>query len=91
MLVTHTCREIVSILPRFRVVAMSMKRLQISVARIAAISIEMIHLNPVVMLEDQPTNWLRVLGAAEMPHINHGVGHQFHTIVPTLDVLKPQQ
>ena len=40
--------------PRFRVVAVSMKRLQIGVARIAAIPIDMIHLNPVVMLEDQP-------------------------------------
>ena len=40
-------------LPRFRVVAVSMKRLQIGVARIAAIPVDMIHLNPVVMLEDQ--------------------------------------
>ena len=40
--------------PRFRVVAVSMKRLQIDVARIAAIPVDMIHLNPVVMLEDQP-------------------------------------
>jgi hypothetical protein len=42
------------VLPRFRVVAVSMKRLQISVARMAAISIDVIYLNPVVMLEDQP-------------------------------------
>ena len=41
--------------PRFRIVAVSMKRLQIGVARIAAIPIDMIHLNPVVMLEEQPT------------------------------------
>jgi hypothetical protein len=39
----------------------------------------------------QSVNWLRVLGATEMPHINHGVGHQFHRIVPTLDALKPHQ
>jgi putative ABC transport system substrate-binding protein len=36
-------------------------------------------------------NWLRVLGTAEMPHINHRVGHQFHRIVPTLEALKPHQ
>ena len=36
-------------------------------------------------------NWLRVLGAAEMPDIDHGVGHQFHRIVPMLDALKPHQ
>ena len=36
-------------------------------------------------------NWLRVLDTAEMPHINHRVCHQFHRIVPMLDVLKPHQ
>ena len=36
-------------------------------------------------------NWLRVLGTAEMPDIDHRVGHQFHRIVPTLDALKPHQ
>ena len=41
-------------LPRFRIVAVSMQRLQIGVARIAAIPIDVIHLNPVVMLEEQP-------------------------------------
>ena len=55
MLVTQTWREIVPRLPRFRIVAVSMKRLQISVARIAVVSIDMIYLNPVVMLEEQPT------------------------------------
>ncbi len=34
---------------------------------------------------------LQVLGRAEPPHINERVGHQFHAIVPTLDVLKSQQ
>ena len=42
-------------LPRFRIVAVSMERLQVRRARIAAIPIDMIHLNPVVMLEEQPT------------------------------------
>ena len=54
MLVTHTWREVVPLFPRFRIVAVSMKRLQIGVARIAAISIDMVHLNSVVMLEEQP-------------------------------------
>ena len=42
-------------LPRFRIMAVSMKRLQIAVARIASIAIDMIDLNPVVMVEEQPT------------------------------------
>src|SRR5919106_2934061 len=54
MLVTHTWREVVPLFPRFRIVAVSMKRLQIGVARIAAIPIDVIHFNPVVMLEEQP-------------------------------------
>ena len=54
MLVTHTAREIVSMLPRFRIVAVSMQRLQIGRARIVVISIDMIHLDAVVMLEAQP-------------------------------------
>jgi hypothetical protein len=37
MLVPLTPREIVSMLPRFRIVAVSMERLQIGKARIAAI------------------------------------------------------
>ena len=41
--------------PRFRIMAVSMKRLQIRIARIAVITVDMIHLNPVVMLEEQPT------------------------------------
>jgi hypothetical protein len=36
-------------------------------------------------------NWLRVLCPAEMPHVDQGVGHQFHRVVALLDVLKPQQ
>src|SRR6266511_1412021 len=54
MLVTHTWREIVLMLPRFRIVAVSMERLQIAGARSAAVTIKMIHLDPVVMWEEQP-------------------------------------
>jgi hypothetical protein len=37
------------------------------------------------------TNWLRVLGTAELPHIDQGVCHQFHAKMPLLDVFKPQE
>ena len=53
MLVTHTERQVVPLFPRLRIMAMSMERLQIGRARISAITMEMIHLNPVVMLEEQ--------------------------------------
>ena len=36
-------------------------------------------------------NWLRVLGTAELPHIDQGVCHQFHAKMPLLDVFKPQE
>src|SRR6266571_4738717 len=55
MLVTQTWREIVPLLPRFRIVAVSMQRLQVRRARITVVTIDMVHLNPVVMLEEQPT------------------------------------
>src|SRR2546422_2532374 len=55
MLVTHTPREIISTLPRFRIVTVSMKRLQIAVARIASITMHMIDLDPVIMVEAQLT------------------------------------
>ena len=55
MLVTQTWREVVPLLPRFRIVAVSMERLQVGRARIAVVPIDMIHLDPVVMLEEQPT------------------------------------
>src|SRR6516165_1348745 len=55
MLVTQTWREVVSVLPRFRIMAVSMKRLQIRRARIAVLAIDMVHLDAVVMLEVQPT------------------------------------
>jgi hypothetical protein len=35
--------------------------------------------------------WLQVLGCAEPPQIDQRVGHQLHPIVPTLEVLEPQQ
>ena len=55
MLVTHTWREIVPVLPRFRIMAVSMERLQIGVARITAITIDVIHRDLVIMLEEQST------------------------------------
>jgi len=42
-------------LPRFRIVAVSMQRLQIGRARIVVICIDMIYLDSVVMLEAQST------------------------------------
>ena len=42
-------------LPCFRIMAVSMQRLQICIARIAVIPIDMVHLDSVVMLEEQPT------------------------------------
>ena len=47
MPVTHTLREVVPLFPRLRIMAVSMERLEIGQARIAAVSIDMIHLNPV--------------------------------------------
>ncbi len=32
-----------------------------------------------------------VLGTTETPHIDHGVGHQLHPVVPMLEVLKTEQ
>jgi len=54
MLVTHTMREIVPILPRLRIVAVSMQRLQVR-ACIAAIAVAMIDFNPIVVVKEQPT------------------------------------
>jgi len=56
MLVTHTVREIVPILPLLRIVAVSVQRLQIRRACIAAIAVDMINVNPIIIV-----NWLRVL------------------------------
>ena len=42
-------------LPRFRVVAVSMERLEVRRARIMMITIDVIDLDPVALLEDQPT------------------------------------
>ena len=36
-------------------------------------------------------SYLEVLGTAETPQIDQGVGHQFHRVVALLDVLEPQQ
>ena len=40
--------------PRFRIVTVSMKSLQIGKTGILVVTVDMIHLNPVVMLEEQP-------------------------------------
>jgi hypothetical protein len=55
MLVTQTEREVVSVLPRFRMMAVSMQRLPIRRARIAVLAIDMVHLDAVGLLEVQPT------------------------------------
>ena len=55
MLGTQTWREVVPLLPRFRIVAVSMQRLQVRRARITVVPMAMVHLNPVVMVEEQPT------------------------------------
>jgi len=36
-------------------------------------------------------NWLRVLGTAELPHIDQGVRQQFHANMSLLKVFKPQE
>ena len=38
-----------------------------------------------------PLNWLRVLGTAELPHIDQGVRQQFHAKMPLLQVFKTKQ
>ena len=55
MLVTHTVREIVPMLPRLRIVAVSMQRLEVRHACITAIAIDMINFNPILIVEEQPT------------------------------------
>jgi hypothetical protein len=42
------------VFPRFRIVTVSMKRLQIGQTGILVGTVAMIHLNPVVMLAEQP-------------------------------------
>jgi hypothetical protein len=36
-------------------------------------------------------SWLRVSGTTKMPQIDHGVGHQLHTVMSLLFELKAQQ
>ena len=55
MLITHTEREIVPVLPRFRVVAVSMECLQIGITCVTAVTVAVIDLDSVIMLEEQPT------------------------------------
>ena len=54
MLVTHTVREIVPVLPRLRIVAVSMQRLEVCPACIAAIAIDMITFHAILSVEEQP-------------------------------------
>jgi hypothetical protein len=63
MLVTQTWREIVPLFPRFRIVAVSVQRLQVRIARVAVVSVAMIHLDPVVMLGFQEQS-----GSCRAPH-----------------------
>jgi len=42
-------------LPRLRIVAVSMQRLEVCPACITAIAIDMINLNPILTVEEQPT------------------------------------
>src|SRR4029450_1671503 len=55
LLVTHTDREILPMFPGFRIMAVSMKGLQIGIARILSIATDVIHLQSVLLLEEQPT------------------------------------
>jgi hypothetical protein len=48
MLVTHTVRERVPMLPRLRIVAVSMQRLEVRHTCIAAIAVDMITFNPIL-------------------------------------------
>jgi hypothetical protein len=47
----------------------------------------LIQLNPFPLL----MNPLQVLGRTEPPQVDEGVCHQLHSIMPTLQVSKPQQ
>jgi len=52
MLVTHTVREIVPMLPHLRIVVVSRQRLEVRRACIAAIAIDMIDFNPIISVEE---------------------------------------
>src|SRR5215510_1586114 len=55
MLVTHTVREIVPMLPCLRIVAVSMQRVEVCPACVTAIAIDMVNFNPILIVEEQPT------------------------------------
>src|SRR5215468_11598201 len=55
MLVTHTVRERVPMLPRLRIVAVSMQHLEVCPACVTAIAIDMVNFNPILIVEEQPT------------------------------------
>src|SRR5215467_3463942 len=54
MLVTHTVRERVPVLPRLRIVAVSMQRLEVRPACMTAIAIDMIDFNPILRVGRVP-------------------------------------
>ena len=55
MLVTHTVRERVPMLPCLRIVAVSMQRVEVCPACVTAIAIDMVNFNPILRVEEQPT------------------------------------
>src|SRR5215471_17946763 len=55
MLVTHTSREIIAVFPRFHIVTVPMQRLQVCIARSASIATDVIDLDTILMVEEQPT------------------------------------
>jgi hypothetical protein len=72
MLVTQTVREIVPMLPRLRIVAVSMQRLKVRPACMTAIAIDMINFNPIrhwfrfVQLSFRPACLCRFLNQEEL-------------------------
>ena len=53
ILVTHTDREVFSLVPGFRVMAVSMEDLEIGIAGIVSLPVDMVNLKWVSMLEEQ--------------------------------------
>src|SRR5919109_4217004 len=53
-LVTHTVRERVPMLPRLRIVAVSMQRLEVRGACIAAVAVDVVGFDPIVVVEEKP-------------------------------------
>jgi hypothetical protein len=49
------------------------------------------HTSVVLLYQVIQISWLRVSGTTKMPQIDHGVRHQFHTVMALLFELKAQQ